>query len=92
MLKLVNTVHQNPICKKFPLTYSDAIDTRQNKLAILYCHRAISKRSLSYTAFKLWNQKVPTDLKSEKLLKLSNKKKAPIELYQCLRNENPHHH
>ena len=64
MWKLVNAVHPNSISEKFPLTYSEAITNHQNKLIIPYCHRAISKRSLAYTAYKLWNQEVPNDIKS----------------------------
>ena len=55
MWKLVNAVHPNSISEKFPLTYSQAINNHQNKLVIPYCHRAVSKRSLAYTAYKLWN-------------------------------------
>ena len=55
MWKLVNAVHPNSISEKFPLTYSQAINNHQNKLVIPYCHRAVSKGSLAYTAYKLWN-------------------------------------
>ena len=56
MWKLVNAIFPNSISEKFPLTYSEAINNHQNKLVIPYCHRALSKRPLAYTAYKLWNQ------------------------------------
>ena len=55
--KLVNAVHPNSIFEKFSLVHSEAINNHQNKLVIPYCHRAICKRSLAYTAYKLWSQK-----------------------------------
>ena len=58
MWKLVNPVHPNSISEKFPLTYNEAINNHQNKLVIPYCHRPISKRSVTYAAYKLWNQEV----------------------------------
>ena len=73
MWKLVNVVHPNSISEKFPLTYSEAINNHQNKLVIPCYHRAISKRSLAYTAYKLWNQEVPNDIKSVKTIKAFNK-------------------
>ena len=73
MWKLVNAVCPNSISEKFPLTYSEAINNHQNKLVIPYCQRALSKRSLAYTAYKLWNQEVPIDMKSVKTIKAFNK-------------------
>ena len=46
MWKLVNAVQPNSKPKILPLTYSEAINNHQSKLAISYCHRAISKKSL----------------------------------------------
>ena len=66
---LANAVHPNSISEKFPLAYSEAINNHQNKLAVPYCHRAISKRSLPYTAYKRWNQEVPTDINSEETIR-----------------------
>ena len=73
MWKLVNAVCPNSISETFPLTYSEAINNHQNKLVIPYCHRALSKRSLAYAAYKLWNQEVPIDIKSVKTIKAFNK-------------------
>ena len=73
MWKLVNAVWPNSISEKFPLTYSEAINNHQNKLVMPYCHRALSKRLLAYTAYKLWNQEVPIDFKSVKTIKAFNK-------------------
>ena len=73
MWKLVNAVHPNAISEKFPLTYSEAISNHQNKLVIPYCHRAISKRSLAHTAYKLRNQEIPNDIKSVKTIKALKK-------------------
>ena len=67
------SVWPNSISEKFPLTYSEARNNHQNKLVIPYCHRALSKRSLDYTAYKLWNQEVPIDIKSVKTIKVFNK-------------------
>ena len=58
MWKLVNAVCPNSISEKF---------------VIPYCHRALSKRSLAYTAYKLWNQEVTIDIKSVKTIKTFNK-------------------
>ena len=73
MWKLVNALHPNWISEKFPLTYDEATNNYQNKLVIPYCHKAIRKRSRTYTAFKLWNQEVPIDIKSVKTIKAFNK-------------------
>ena len=73
MWKLVNAVWPNSISEKFPLTYSEAINNHQNKLVMPYCHRALSKRLLAYTVYKLWNQEVPIDFKSVKTIKAFNK-------------------
>ena len=73
MWKPVNAVCPNSISEKFPLTYSEALNNHQNKLVIPYCHRALSKSSLAYIAYKLWNQDVPTDIKSIKTIKPFNK-------------------
>ena len=80
MWKLVNAVCPNSISEKFPQTYSEAINNNQDKLVIPYCHRALSKRSLGYTAYKLWNQEVPIDIKSVKTIKAFNKtyRKHPL--------------
>ena len=72
MWKLVNAVHPNAISEKFPLTYTET-KNHQNKLVIPYCHTAISKSSLAYTAYKLWNHKVPINIKSVKTIKAFNK-------------------
>ena len=56
--KLVNAVCPNSISEKFPLTYSEVINNHQNKLAIPYCHRALSKRPLAYTAYKLMESRI----------------------------------
>ena len=48
-------------------------NNHQNKLVIPYCDRALSKRSPAYTAYKLWNQEVPIDIKSVKTIKAFNK-------------------
>ena len=55
------------------LTLSEATNNHQNKLVIPYCHRAISKRSVAFTAYKLWNQEVPIDIKPVKMIKGFNK-------------------
>ena len=51
MWKLVYAVHPNSISKRFPLTYSEAINNHQNKLVIPYYHRAINRRSPAYTVY-----------------------------------------
>ena len=73
MWKLVNAVHPNSISQKFSLTYSEAIKNHQHKLIIPYCDRAISKRSLAYTVYKLFNQELPIDTRSAKMIKAFNK-------------------
>ena len=71
--KLVSAVHQNSTSETFPITYSEVVNNHQNKLVISNCHRAISKRSLAYAAYKLWNQEAPIDIKSVKTIKGFNK-------------------
>ena len=66
-------LHPNSISETFLLTYSEAINNHQNKLVMPYCHRARSKRSIAYTAYKLWKQEVPNDMKSVKIIKAFNK-------------------
>ena len=39
MLKLVTAVHRNSTSKKFPLTYSEAINNHPNELVIRHYHR-----------------------------------------------------
>ena len=73
MRKLVNAACLNSVPEKFPLTFSEAINNHHNKLVIPYCHRALSKRSLAYTAYKLWKQEVPIDIKSVKTIRTFNK-------------------
>ena len=71
--KLVNAVHPNSISERFPLIQSEATNNHQNKLEIPYFHRVISKKSLTYTAYKLWNQEAPIDIKSVKTITVFNK-------------------
>ena len=80
MWKLVNAVQPNSTSEIFQLTYSEAINNGQNKVVISYCHRTIGERSLPYTGYKLWNQEVPVDIKSEKTFEAFNKvcRKYPL--------------
>ena len=55
------------------VNYSEAINNHQKKLVISCYQRALSKRSLAYTGYKLWNQEVPIDIKSVKTIKAFNK-------------------
>lgn len=73
MQKVVNAVHRNSVSEKFLLNYSEAINNHQKKLVISCYQRALSKRSLAYTGYKLWNQEVPIDIKSVKTIKAFNK-------------------
>ena len=73
MQKVVNAVHRNSVSEKFLLNYSEAINNHQKKLVISCYQRALSKRSLASTGYKLWNQEVPIDIKSVKTIKAFNK-------------------
>ena len=66
MWKLVNAVHPKSISDIFPLTYNEAINNHQNKFLIPNCNRAISEKLLACTCYKLWNQELPINIKSEK--------------------------
>ena len=73
MQRVVNAIHRNSESEKFLLNYSEAINNHQKKLVISCYQRALSKSSLAYTGYKLWNQEVPIDIKSVKMIKAFNK-------------------
>ena len=67
MWKLLAKNHPDSIIEQFPLHFNKAINnTKSKKLIIHYYRITIGKKSLLYQGFKIWNLKIPANIKNNK--------------------------